>query len=308
MKTAVREKLEPRIKKIKTLPALPAVLIPLMECMEKPADRIDVNRVVQLVSYDKSIAAQCLQMTNSAMFGRRRDVETVREAVIALGMWRVSDIVFSCTLPNAFSLGTTAIDPLVFWRHSLSCALICQRLAQLVRSQSAEKAYLAGLLHDLGVMANAEMFPKEFQAAYQKAAAEYIPLDVAEREVLGFTHAESGQVLGQTWKFSKDICTVLEFHHDVTAAPEAKDLVALVHLSDLLCRYRGMGYGYYEAREIDFTCSPAWLILVQTCTQMDRPDVTRFAQELEKYFEEVVARVDNILGPMAQKQMVPTSK
>jgi hypothetical protein len=73
--------------------------------------------------------------------------------------------------------------------------------------------------------------------------------------------------------------------------------VAIVHLSDLFCRDYGLGYGYHEARRIDFTCSPAWLTLVQTCRQMGRPYLSRFFSQLEEYFSEVLQFVDSVYGP-----------
>lgn len=294
--------LEERIHNIETLPALPVILVQLMACLDRPPAEISFEHVVRLVSQDEAIAAQCVRMTNSAMFGRRRLVETIHEAVVGLGLWRVSDIVFSCTLPKAFEPFPKALDRTIFWRHSLGCALVTQRLARLVRAHSAEKAYLAGLLHDLGILVNAVLSSDQTQLVFETALRKSIPLDEAEREILGFTHAESGRILGQSWNLSPDIITVLQYHHDIESAPAAKDLVALVHLSDLFCREHGLGYGYHEARQIDFKCSPAWLILVRTCRQMGRPYLTRFFGELEEYFEEVMKFVDSTfpLAPAPQ--------
>jgi HD-like signal output (HDOD) protein len=288
---------EDQVRRLETLPALPIVLTQLMACLERPAAEVDFDQLVRLISQDESIAAQCVRMANSAIFRRRRPVETVHEAVIGLGLWRVSDVVFSCTLPQTFDPFPQAVDRTSFWRHALGCALISQQLARLVRSHSAEKAYLAGLLHDLGILVNATIMPAQMKLVFEVASEKSIPLDEAETEILGFTHSDSGRILGEVWKLSPDIVTVLQFHHDVEAAPTAKDMVALVHLSDLFCRERGLGYGYYETRRIDFTCSPAWLVLVQTCRQMGRPQLTRFFGELDEYFSEVVKFVDSVFGP-----------
>ncbi len=291
------QRIEERVRGLDKLPALPLILTQLMACLNRPPAEIDFEEVVRLVSRDEAVAAQCVRMTNSAMFGRRRLVETVHEAVVGLGLWRVSDIVFSHALPQAFDPFPKALDRATFWRHSLGCALVSQRLARLVRSHSAEKAYLAGLLHDLGILVNAVLLPEETKAAYEMAASRSIALDEAEKELLGFTHAETGRILGEAWKLSPDINTVLQYHHDIEAAPFSKDLVALVHLADLFCREHGLGHGYYETRKIDFTCSPAWLILVQTCRQMGKPYLSRFFGELEEYFIEVLKFVDSAYGP-----------
>lgn len=294
--------LEQRVLHVESLPALPLILSQLMACLERPPAEIDFDRVVELVSRDESVAGQCLRLTNSAMFGRRRPVETVHEAVISLGLWRVSDVVFSCTLPGTFDPFPKVLDRSTFWRHALGCALVTQRLARLVKSHSAEKAYLAGLLHDLGLLVNATLLPREMKAVFAQAMKDHKPLDEVERELLGFTHADTGRMLGQAWKLSPDIVAVLQYHHDIEAAPSAKDLVALVHLSDLFCREHGLGHGYPEARHIDFQCSAGWLMLVQTCRQMGRPYLSRFFGELEEYFEQVLKFVDQTFGPAEKLQ------
>jgi HD-like signal output (HDOD) protein len=296
--------LQESVLKIESLPALPVVLSQLMACLQRPPAEIDLDGVVRLVSSDESIAAQCVRMTNSAMFGRRRPVESVHDAIISLGLWRVSDIVFSCGLPATFDPFPKGLDRTTFWRHSLGCALVTQHLARLVRSHSTDKAYLAGLLHDLGLLVNATLLPEETRLVFERAMQSRAPLDEVEREMLGFTHADSGRILAEAWKVSPDIVTVLQYHHDIEAAPSAKDLVALVHLSDLFCREHGLGHGYHEARQIDFKCSPAWLILVQTCRQMGKPYLSRFFGELEDYFTDVLRFVDAAFGPAQEVQRV----
>src|SRR5581483_6624070 len=118
--------LKSRVKEIAALPALPAILMPLMQCLQLPAQSVDIHRVVRLVSWDESIAAQFIKMANYAAFGRRRQVETVRDAVVTLGIWRVSDIVFSCAIPSITSFLPGSVDPRVFWRHALGSAMITQ--------------------------------------------------------------------------------------------------------------------------------------------------------------------------------------
>src|ERR1700690_1870249 len=63
---------EERVGAIETLPALPLILTQLMACLEQPPTEIDFDQVVRLVSRDESVAEQCIRMTNSAIFGRRR--------------------------------------------------------------------------------------------------------------------------------------------------------------------------------------------------------------------------------------------
>jgi chemotaxis protein MotA len=150
-----------------------------------------------------------------------------------------------------------------------------------------EKAYLAGLLHDIGVLVNCMVAPEEFRAAMEKALREQIPLDEAEQATLGFTHSDSGRILAEAWKIPIDISDAIELHHLIGDSERGGPLVALVHLSDLLCRMRDLGYGYYEPRQVDFANEPGWLYLAMKFPGMAEIDLARFTFSLDEYAKEV---------------------
>ena len=287
MKTGSLDRLRSRITSIDAMPTIPVILRPLLRCLDQPAEQIDVGRIVELVSYDKSIAAQCVRMANSALFGRAQPVESVRTAVMNLGMWRVRDLLFSNSLSQVIPANRWIVDPVVFWRHSLGCALVCRKFAEIIGYADTEKAYLAGLLHDIGVLVNSMVVPVEFRATVEKASREQIPLDEAEFATLGFTHSDSGRVLGEAWKIPHDLVQAIELHHDIGDPGRGGPLVALVHLSDLLCRLRNLGYGYYEPRQVDFANEPGWLYLVMQFPNLADLDLARFTFTLDEYAKEV---------------------
>ena len=68
-------------------------------------------------------------------------------------------------------------NPSVFWRHSLGCALVCKEFAERIGFPDPDRAYLAGLLHDLGIVVNSLTFPEEFRAAFDTATRTNRPLD-----------------------------------------------------------------------------------------------------------------------------------
>jgi putative nucleotidyltransferase with HDIG domain len=287
MKTETLDRLRSRIINIDAMPAIPIILRPLLRCLDQPVELVDMDRIVELVSYDKSIAAQCLRMANSALFMRNSPAETVRSAVMSLGMWRVRDLLFSNALSQVIPAKSWVIDPVVFWRHSLGVALVCRKFAEMIDYPDSEKAYLAGLLHDIGILVNCMVAPDEFRAALEKAAREQTPLDEAEQVTLGFTHSDSGRILAEAWKIPGDIADAIELHHQIGDSERGGPLVALVHLSDLLCRMRDLGYGYYEPRQIDFANEPGWLYLAIKFPHMSEIDLARFTFTLDEYAKEV---------------------
>src|SRR6266478_2511944 len=132
------------------------------EKLLKKLENVDVRQVVGLISQDKSLTAQCLQMANSPLFGRWQSVDNIKSAVVSLGLQRMRDIAMSCSILTLIP-SASKIDPVVFWEHSLGCALVCRQFARKIKFADPEKAYLGGLLHDIGIVAHLWIVPEEFQ-------------------------------------------------------------------------------------------------------------------------------------------------
>src|SRR5271157_4758524 len=102
-----------RIAGLDHIPTIPAVLAPLLRYLQQPVEHLDVQKVTDLLSQDKSLAAQCLQMANSPLFGRAQSSQSLRGAVVSLGFHRVSDIAMSCGVLNMLPRDKTGLDPVV---------------------------------------------------------------------------------------------------------------------------------------------------------------------------------------------------
>jgi len=290
------EDLSPRIRALEAMPAVPVILQPLTAMLRLPPDQVDMEKVVELVSYDSTIAAHCLRMANSPLFGRR-NTETVRTAVLALGLKRVEALLLGCCLNRIVPSEKWVFDALTFWRHSLGCALVSSRMAKVIGYPDPEKAYLAGLLHDVGILVNTVACAEEFGQCIQRARDGHVALDRCEEEHLGFTHCQSGKILADQWRFSADLVAVVEFHHSPASAQVAAPLVSLVHLSDLLCRLRDLGYGYYEAMGVDLAGDDAWAILVQHYPALVNMDLARLTMDIDGAMAEITALVDAVFKP-----------
>lgn len=276
-----------RIKDLKQIPTIPAVLAPLLRYLEQPVEDLDVQKVTDMIAQDKALAAQCLQMANSPLFGRWQKVDSLRTAILGLGFQRVSDIAMSCGVLNMTPKDTNGIDPVVFWEHSLGCALVCRHFARTISYPDPQKAYLAGLLHDIGIIVNLWSLPKEFRAAFEQARSERIPLHEAEQAVLGFTHCDSGRLLAENWDLSADLRAVVSLHHAQYESHEHAALIAVVELGDLLCRMSGLNYGYLENRQVNVLEQPGFAVLAKNCPALQEFDWARLTFELDSYMDEV---------------------
>jgi hypothetical protein len=94
-------------------------------------------------------------------------------------------------------------------------------------------------------------------------------------------------LLAERWDLTPDLTDVIQFHHDVQSATAHRELVAVVALSDLLCRMEAMGHGYNEKRQVSFLDEPGFALLRSACPGLETFDWARFTFELEAYVDEV---------------------
>jgi putative nucleotidyltransferase with HDIG domain len=296
MTTSVTVNIRERVQHIESMPAIPAVFLPLLNLLSGSGENVNVDEVVRLVSYDNTIAAQCLRVAASPLFGMALPPKSIKAAVISLGLRRVETILLTCCLGQAFPSKKWVLDPAVFWRHSLGCAMVCRKFSEKLGAADHEKAYMSGLLHDIGFMVNCLVFSQEFAKAMERALQEEIALDEAEHLTMGFTHCETGRALAEQWKLADDVIEVIAHHHAIEQSNKSQPLVAMVHLSDLLCRMRGLGYGYYERHKVDLVSDPAWAILLKEHRDLEGVDLVRFTFELDEAVEEIHALVSTVFG------------
>lgn len=172
--------------------------------------------------------------------------------------------------------------------------LVCRHFAPTISFPDPQKAYLAGLLHDLGIIVNLWSLPKEFRAVFERARGERIPLHEAEQAVLGFTHCDGGRLLAENWEFSADLRAVVSLHHCRYESNEHASLIAAVDLSDLLCRMSGLNYGYLENRQINVLEQPAFSVLSKICRCLQDFGWARLTFKLDSYMDEVETLVHAI--------------
>jgi hypothetical protein len=114
--------------------------------------------------------------------------------------------------------------------------------------------------------------------------------------VLGYSHCESGRVIAEQWQLPTAVSEAIEFHEGGETTAEHGHLVAIVHLSDLFCRMRNMGYGYYEPLRIDFTNDPSWHLLAGHFQRLGSMDLALFTFELDVLIEEAQEMVDEVFS------------
>jgi len=284
-----REQFGAEIDRLTTMPGVEAILLPLLSYLQRPFEQQDMQRIVDLISHDNSLAAQCLHMANSPLFGHWQTIASVRAAVVALGLQRMREIAVSCCVLKLLPEQAGDVNPVVFWEHSLGCALLSRRLAKRIGVRDPEQIYLAGLLHDLGFMISLQVAAAEFCQLLQRAQAERCALHEVEEKLWGCTHCDVGGMLAHKWNLSPLIADVIKHHHRLSKLSDYRSSVALVSLCDLLCRANGLGMGYDEEVVIEWkdnelveTIKEEWAIARTLNWQMTSAELVNYLVDVRK--------------------------
>ncbi len=173
------------------------------------------------------------------------------------------------------------------WEHSLACALLSRKLARRLGVRDPEEVYIAALLHDLGLMVNLRLAPREFREILRIAEAECHPLEKLEQAVWGCTHCDTGALLATRWELAPMVVDVVKYHHAESTASEFRAIVALTAICDQLCRANGLGYGYNEPGNSDWDTNLFVATIKQRWPTSSAVCWPKLIEELTAYLNEV---------------------
>ncbi|MDY6844367.1 MAG: HDOD domain-containing protein [Thermodesulfobacteriota bacterium] len=245
-----KEKIEKVISEITEMPTFIDVLSQLVALTDDPlTSASDLVKVM-----DQSLAVTVLKVANSAFFGHRfyRHISTIEHAIALIGFNTVRELALSSSfialLPPKSK--RREVDLKSFCYHSILCAVASKLLAKVFRSEYLDRAYSAGLIHDIGKTIIAGYFPKQFKAMKKFMKGRNIPALEAERAILGVTHAEVGGWFVESWNLPYEIEEAVRFHHQPHASQLDKELTFTVSLANNLSKKIASQAVLPQSREI----------------------------------------------------------
>jgi putative nucleotidyltransferase with HDIG domain len=274
------------LNKVKDVPTLPQVLVKLSKLVNDP--RSSAKDLGRVVSVDQSQTARLLKLINSSFYGFPRKISSATEAIALLGFNAVKNLCLSISIFDLFadSNGAGGFDRERFWQHSIGCAVGGKVLAKYIGYPEKEELFVAGLLHDIGKVVLDHFFHEEFKQIIKSVQEKDILMLEAEKEVLGFTHTEVGQMLAERWDLPLKLVEPIANHHQPMKSYSFAKESGVVHLADILCRAKDLGWaGDNKIPEID---KGAWEALKLKPSFLDP-----IMREMEQEFSETVSIISN---------------
>ncbi|UCD16230.1 MAG: HDOD domain-containing protein [Candidatus Zixiibacteriota bacterium] len=232
---SVENKIDQLIGNIRNLPTPPIVFEQIQKVIQNPST--SVAHIAAIISEDPAMSVKVLKLTNSAFYGLSREVESIKHAIMIIGMEAVKNLVLSASVLNMFKADNSNKEfHEDFWRHSLAAAFASRLLAQKHQNGkifNPDPAFTGGLIHDLGKMIICCFMPKEHQQIVRLLAETPGMLVVdAEEQVLGFDHAQLGRQLAKQWRLPTRTADSIGFHHRPGLENASDNYAYLIALSD----------------------------------------------------------------------------
>jgi HD-like signal output (HDOD) protein len=220
------------------LPSFPPLAAQVLAIVEHP--QFDTNELVRVIQRDPVAAAELLRISNSALYLGGSAVESLRDAVVRLGANATAQAVSAISAKALFDLEARATHAQYastwagLWEHATVVAFTCSWLSMTYRKGNMDRAFLGGMLHELGknvalrslsVMATAEGFGEP-------------PAGALLHGLLEDLHVECGAALAASWNLPAPVATILREHHAEAPPADQADLhiVRLVSgLDELRC-------------------------------------------------------------------------
>lgn len=236
------------IREISHIATLPEITMKIVELVEDPKSTAqDLHKVI---SNDPALCSRILKVVNSSFYGLPGQIGSINRAIVMLGLNAVKNIAIAASLAKLFRGGdlTPGFSARDLWTHSNVTAASAKLIASTLKLGLSDEAFLAGLIHDIGIMVEMQFDRNKLIDVFRRVGADAKGVPACdfiqiENESFGANHQDFGVGLCEKWKFPKVFAFVTGFHHrPLELAAEHRNIVSLVYVADRIAADLGQGF------------------------------------------------------------------
>lgn len=232
-----RMTMEQVLARADALPALPEIVARILEMLgDEDANAETLSR--HIVS-DPAVVVRLLAAANAGALGASGRIDSVRQAIMLLGIGRVRDITLATAIIDRFK-AAPPFDAQHLWLHSIGVAVCAQEIATHA-SLDTDVAYTSGLLHDVGQLLLFAFNPASYADVLRLTTERDLDLIDVEREYLGVDHAHVGGELARLWKLPEAVADAIAGHHVCVDSGPENEMADAVHVAEVLAHALDLG-------------------------------------------------------------------
>jgi len=231
------------VHRVDKLPALPHVAYRVLTLTGDP--KTSIAELADTITNDQVLTAKVLRMANSAYYGYARRIFGINEAVIILGFSTVRNLVLAASVFNVMDQEFTGyvLPKGDLWRHSMVTAMLARLLAKDAGFEISDKAFTAGLLHDIGKIILNTYMKESFSEVLSTVNTGKVTFSEAEQKILGFDHAVVGAKVAEKWNLPDELVEAIAKHHSPAESQLNPKLTSIIHIADAASMSMGIGLG-----------------------------------------------------------------
>ena len=283
-------------KDVSDLPTIPAIVSKVASMLDN--QEADPDEIADMILSDQVLAARVIRVVNSPLYRTNNQITSVKRALLFLGFKSVREMILTSYFVDGFKQKEQPFDMKMFWMHSFSVGAISRRIARQVDYPDIEKAYLVGILHDIGKVFLGHYCKDEYGQMLASIKNTSFTTYEAEYEFFGTTHCEVGLCLAQRWNFPSMYCDVISYHHTSEMATEDPLLTAIVSLADFYCLSHSSSDSVAQASIPGRSEENAWKVFTQLSPDILSSSLEHFLSDLDEEYEAISEEVDLLFNTM----------
>lgn len=280
-------------KELATLPAVATHVLRMLEVKD-----VDIREVVKILQNDPALSLKILKIANSPIYATRREISSVQQAVMLIGLNRLVNIVLGVSIFSKFWLSTQkGAEDLMnkFWWHSAITGSVAKSIANKIHRSYNENEFIGGLLHKIGKLAMVQFNISKYMEVVNLVETEKITDFEAEENIFNVNHIAVGERIANLWKLPEEISLVISNYADPAHAVSNQDLVATVNFAGLVSIQNGADF-YSGINGRPLTDYESWNILCNYSEDLKQKGVQLILDDLDQEIE----KSSNFLGALKQ--------
>lgn len=260
--------------------SLPSVAAEVLELTDSP--KVDVRALARCIENDPALTAKTLKVVNSSLFGLGQHVGDLSQALALLGTKPLKLLVLGFSLPEGLFAGVSRNVLSRYWRNSLTKALSAREIGTTFWSQAGDDAFLAGLLHDIGMLVLLQDLGAPYVVFLEDIHDRGDDLALRQREALGFQHTAVSARLLERWKLPSNIVWAMSVPLETASLRRLSEaqsvLPRILHLAELTTQL---------VAQNRISVLPKLLEAGRTYCQLTREHLRELVEQLEQKVEQL---------------------
>jgi putative nucleotidyltransferase with HDIG domain len=238
-----KQEIDQLLTDLERLPSFPGIVHKVMQMVRNPD--ADFQLIAKEISKDIGLTSDILRISNSAYYHPAREIRSVHEAIVILGLKTVKDIVLVSAARGILKQPVVGyrLEERDMWDHCIVVASLASKIATDRKTKTPpDVAFTAGLLHDVGKVVLSQVFRKAcVQVSMEAKQHPDRRFTELEKKYMGYNHSEVGAILLKKWNFPAELVEAALYNYNPEKAQINPELTALVHIANWIALSAGIG-------------------------------------------------------------------